>query len=154
MMFDGRSLKPWLQGSTPSDWRQATLIESTGWPTNYCTDPPPFDAVRSKHWVYAELHPEQCMATPRPNVTGFKTRELYDISEPCPTPEPGVCVAVDPYQMRNRADNGKPTTIPSMRQQRVAACLNYLRTRAPVQWPAPPDEQVGPTGVCRELTSA
>lgn len=151
MMFDGRSLKPWLQGSKPSDWRQATLIESTGWYTQVCTDPPPFYGVRSKHWVYAELRAREC--TNPPDMTGYKTNELYNISEPCPAPGQGNCVAVDPDQMRNRADNGKPTTIPYKRQQRLAACLNYLKTRAAVQWPAPPDEQVGPTGVCRDLTS-
>ena len=74
---DGRSLLPLLQGRSPA-WRDEFLEEYLG--ENMLADagPPPFQAVRTKRWVYVEYR------------NGW--RELYDL-------------ATDPYELVNRVED-------------------------------------------------
>ena len=72
---DGRSLVPLLRGASPR-WRSDFMEEYLGESMLADAGPPPFQAVRSKRWLYVEY--------------GNGWRELYDMRR-------------DPYELRNLA---------------------------------------------------
>ena len=96
---DGRSLVPFLRGSTAADWRTGVLTESLGEPSVGDPDfeafkPPTFEALRTERYLYVEY------------VDG--TRELFDH-------------ATDPYEMNNIIGSADPALL-----SRLSAQLNAL----------------------------
>ncbi|MCA1554045.1 MAG: sulfatase, partial [Chloroflexi bacterium] len=116
---DGRSLVPWLRGSTPSNWRSAFLIQHgdpaavrnrariqpTPAPTDTTQEPPDndeearglvlpeFTALRTQQFTYVEY------------ATGEK--ELYDLRN-------------DPYQLNNIVKTAKPDLLNTLAKQLTA----------------------------------
>jgi arylsulfatase A-like enzyme len=80
---DGRSLVPLLHGESPR-WRDEFLEEYMGESTLSDAGPPPFQAVRTKHWMYVEY------------LNGW--RELYDLEH-------------DPYELANREHDPRYATV-------------------------------------------
>jgi N-acetylglucosamine-6-sulfatase len=74
---DGRSLVPLLRGASPP-WRDEFVEEYLGESALDDAGPPPFRALRTKHWLYVEYW------------NGW--RELYDLDH-------------DPYELSNEAHN-------------------------------------------------
>ena len=54
--YQGRSLKPWVSGNAPSDWRTETLIEHL---MHYPGGIPKYEGVRGQRWVYARYFEQE-----------------------------------------------------------------------------------------------
>jgi N-acetylglucosamine-6-sulfatase len=103
---DGRSLKPLLDGMTPSAWRQAVLIEHHGpditrgdpdFPGPFGGNPPSYNALRTGRGTYVEY--------------SNGDTEYYNLKR-------------DPYQLSNAAKSLTPTARGRLRTQltRLSQC--------------------------------
>jgi arylsulfatase A-like enzyme len=103
---DGRSLKPLLDGMTPSAWRQAVLIEHHGpditrgdpdFPGPFGGNPPSYNALRTGTGTYVEY--------------SNGDTEYYNLKK-------------DPYQLSNTAKSLTPTARGRLRTQlaRLSQC--------------------------------
>jgi len=90
---DGASLVPLLRNRPFTSWRDHLLLE--GWPLGvaYVENSPPFQAIRSDHYVYVE--------------TEGDISELYDVEE-------------DPYQLNNQVKNEEYTAVVERLQAMLA----------------------------------